>query len=103
MSNEKLNLSDNPHAHIRLADVRFSENVKRVDVFFEVIEQHESFSGSKVVLRLVRSIDYSQGERPSYDLAVQQTAVQLGMEFVQMSKDLGQMAEEHQLAAFKHR
>lgn len=54
MSNEKLNLSGNPHAHIRLADVRFSENLKRVYVEFELIEQHELLSGSKVLLKLTR-------------------------------------------------
>ena len=52
---------------------------------------------------MTRYIDYSQSDRPSYELAVQQTAVQLGMEFVQMSKVLGEMAEEQQAAVIKHR
>ena len=95
MSNKKSSMSADPYAGIRLADVRFSEKEKQVDVIFELIEEHQLLAGSQVLLELTRSIDYRQSNRPSYEQAVQTASLQLGEEFIQISKTLHKIAEEH--------
>ena len=92
-------MSAEPYVGIRLADVRFSEQERRVDVIFELVEENELLAGSQVLLELTRSIDYRQNKRPSYERAVQTAAVRLGEEVIQMGKILHAIAETHSSAA----